>query len=294
MPSHTFFRVGDYRGSVQANRSAAAIDSAYFTSTGKATGYATYYAHNLDFIVASLMWEGRGREAVEASRELGREAAKWTPEFAPLMCGGGSGLMTVYSRFGRWNEILRAPAPDADNPFAAIPWRYARGMALAARKDVSGAEKELAELGNMLPIIEEIAAGIPVPGLGEGLIQAVRTARFHLAGKIAVAKGDPDGAARLYRQAIEAEDAIPYGEPPVWRHPVRETLGALLIGQGKAAEAEVLFREELRIHRRSGRALFGLAESLERQGKQDEAAKARREFEEAWARADEKLSLEAL
>ncbi|MCC2672163.1 MAG: hypothetical protein K0Q72_4635, partial [Armatimonadetes bacterium] len=95
MPSHTFLRLGDYRGSVQANRTAAALDSAYFTGTGKATGYAGYYAHNLDFIVASLMFEGRGKEAVEASRELSRESAKWAPEMAPLMCGGGSGLMTV-------------------------------------------------------------------------------------------------------------------------------------------------------------------------------------------------------
>lgn len=294
MPAHTFLRVGDYGSSVQANRRAAAVDAAYFNGTGKSTGYAGYYAHNLDFIVASLMFAGRSKEAVQASRDLAREAARWAPEVAGVMCGGGSGLMTVYARFGQWDEILRAPAPLPENLFGNVSWRYARGMALAARKEFAGAEKELAALAELEPAVAQVATQIPLPGLGPGLVQATRTARLHLAGKIAASRGKREEAIRLYREAIEAEDAIPYLEPPLWRHPVRETLGALLIEQGKPAEAETLFREELKIHRRSGRALFGLAESLQRQGKRDEAAAVRREMEEAWSRADVKLMLAEL
>jgi tetratricopeptide (TPR) repeat protein len=123
------------------------------------------------------------------------------------------------------------------------------------------------------------------------LVQATSTARLHLAGKLALAHGNAEEGSRLFREAIQAEDAIPYVEPPLWRHPVRETLGALLLQQGKHSQAEALFREELKAHPRSGRALFGLAESLKRQGKRDEAAAIRRQMEEAWARADVKLSL---
>jgi tetratricopeptide (TPR) repeat protein len=294
MPAHTFLRVGDYTSSAQANRRAAAVDSAYFTGTGKSTGYAGYYAHNLDFIVASLMFSGRSKEAIQASRDLAREAGRWAPEVAGVMCGGGSGLMTVYARFGKWDEILRAPAPLPENLFGGITWRYARGRALAARKDFAGAEKELAALIELEPAVAQIAEQIPLPGLGAGLVQATRTARLHLAGKIAASGGKTEEAIRLYREAVEAEDAIPYLEPPLWRHPVRETLGALLIQQGKPAEAETLFREELKLHRRSGRALFGLAECLERQGKRDEAAAVRREMDEAWSKADVKLTLAEL
>jgi tetratricopeptide (TPR) repeat protein len=218
-------------------------------------------------------------------------AAKWTPDFASLFCGSGSSIMTVYSRFGMWDEILKAPAADGANPFSAIPWRYARGMALAARNDLPGAEKELSALEALLPAGEQAAAGVPIPGFPDGLKHAWRTARFHLAGKIAAAKGAPEEAANLYRTAIENEDAIPYVEPPLWRHPVRESLGALLLKQGKSAQAEQVFRDALKVHRRSGRALFGLAEALERQGKREEASKARAEFTEAWKRADIKVVL---
>jgi len=294
MPAHTFLRVGDYSSSIQANRRAAAMDSAYFTAAGKPTPYGGYYAHNLDFIVASLMFAGRSQEAIQASRELSREAGRWAPEVAGVMCGGGTGIMAVYARFGKWDEILRAPAPLEGNLFGAVGWRYARGMALAVRKDLSGAAKELAALAELEPVVQKVSQEIVLPGLGPGLAQATRTSRLHLAGKIALASGKTDEAIRLYREAIQAEDSIPYFEPPLWRHPVRETLGALLLQQGKAAEAEALFREELKIHRRSGRALFGLAESLQRQGKRDEAATVRREMEEAWSKADVKLSLAEL
>lgn len=294
MPSHTYIRVGDYRASVAANIQAAKVDAAYFAAKGKPTNYGGYYIHNLDFIVASLLWEGRSREAIEAARELSQAAATWTPEFASLFCGTGSGIMTVYARFGMWDEILNAPAADETNPFSAIAWRYARGMALVARKDLAGAQKELAALEALLPAGKKAAAGIPIPGMPEGLAHAMETGRLHLAGKMAVARGAHEDAEKLYREAITHEDAIPYTEPPTWRHPVRESLGALLLSRGKAAEAELVFRQALKVHPRSGRPLFGLAEALERQGKRDEAQKVRRQFDEAWARADVKLTLSAL
>ncbi|MGV3719634.1 MAG: redoxin family protein [Actinomycetota bacterium] len=291
MPSHTYLRVGDYRGSIQANVRAAEVDAAYYAEKGTPTAYGGYYIHNLDFIVASMLFEGRAKESVQAARELSTVAAKWTPDFASLFCGSGSSIMTVYARFGMWDEILKAPAADESNPFSAIPWRYARGMALTARKDPAGAAKELAALEAQLPAGEKAAEGVPIPGFTEGLKHAWRTARLHLAGKIAAARGATEEAANRYRQAIEHEDAIPYVEPPLWRHPVRESLGALLLTQGKAGEAEQVFRDALKVHRRSGRALFGLTEALERQGKRVEATKVRAEFTEAWKRADVKLSL---
>ena len=39
---------------------------------------------------------------------------------------------------------------------------------------------------------------------------------------------------------------MPYGEPPTWFYPVRESLGALLLRRGDAAEAVSTFREGLR------------------------------------------------
>ena len=54
-------------------------------------------------------------------------------------------------------------------------------------------------------------------------------------------------------------------------------------------EAEALYRESLKSYRDDGWALFGLVQALDAQGKRDEAAKVRAEFQAAWARSDVKL-----
>ena len=60
------------------------------------------------------------------------------------------------------------------------------------------------------------------------------------------------------------------------------------------AEAEAVFREDLRRNRRNGRSLFGLTESLKAQGKTREAELVRREFERAWKNADTQLKVSDL
>jgi hypothetical protein len=49
--------------------------------------------------------------------------------------------------------------------------------------------------------------------------------------------------ARLRR--YRAEDDLPYDEPWGWMQPIRHALGALLVEQGRAAEAEAVYREDL-------------------------------------------------
>jgi Flp pilus assembly protein TadD len=115
-----------------------------------------------------------------------------------------------------------------------------------------------------------------------------------LTGKIAMARGDKQTGLTLLRKAAEAEDAISYNEPSDWDLPARELLGGALLMSGEYAEAEKVFRAEIAKHQRNGRALFGLVESLKRQGKDDSAHMVQREFEKAWETADTKLSVAAL
>ena len=75
---------------------------------------------------------------------------------------------------------------------------------------------------------------------------------------------------------------------------VRESLGAALPLSGKAAEAERVFRDDLVRHPRNAQSLFGLRESLVRQGKNADAEWVTRAFDEAWKDADTTLTLEAL
>ena len=93
---------------------------------------------------------------------------------------------------------------------------------------------------------------------------------------------------------MAASDKIAYDEPPVFFYPVRESLGAALLQSGNAADAERVFREDLVKHPRNARSLFGLYESLAKQGKATDAAWVKRAFDEAWKDADTQLTIEAL
>jgi tetratricopeptide (TPR) repeat protein len=293
MPSHTYIRTGDFFLAAATNRQASNVDDRYFTGVGKGTAYSGYYIHNLDFLVASHMLAGRYDEAAATSRELSAMGAKYAPEIIPLFCGGPSGIMAVYERFGKWDEILKAPAPPAENPFMTHLWHYARGMAQAARGNTAEAEKELAILDQMTPEVVKAVPEVPNPGLTEGIRQALKTAHLALAGRVAFLKKDNARAVELYRQAIREEDAIPFTEPPLWRHPVRELLGSLYLQTGRLAEAETVFREALVEQPGSGRAHFGLWKALEAQ-KKPEAAAAKAAFDKAWARATTQLTVEGL
>ena len=72
-------------------------------------------------------------------------------------------------------------------------------------------------------------------------------------------------------KAVAAEDATSYAEPADWDMPVREVLGGALLASGDNAAAEKVFRDEILRRPRNGRALFGLAESLRKQGKEGAA-----------------------
>ena len=99
-----------------------------------------------------------------------------------------------------------------------------------------------------------------------------------------------DAAIAVLGEAVTIEDGIPYNEPPVWHHPPRQILGAVLLEAGRPAEAEAVYREDLKRFRENGWSLFGLAKSLEAQQKSSEALEVKRRFETAWKRADIRLT----
>jgi TolA-binding protein len=63
-------------------------------------------------------------------------------------------------------------------------------------------------------------------------------------------------------------------------------LGALLLERGQFAEAEEVYRADLKRHPKNPWALHGLAECLAKQNKSAEAAECRSQFQTAAKRAD--------
>ena len=82
------------------------------------------------------------------------------------------------------------------------------------------------------------------------------------------------------------EDALVYDEPPGWMLPVRHALGALMMADGRAGEAEAVYRKDLLQNRNNGWALIGLQQSLIAQGRLPEAQQLEPLIQEVWAKAD--------
>jgi tetratricopeptide (TPR) repeat protein len=122
------------------------------------------------------------------------------------------------------------------------------------------------------------------------LANAVRIAERTVAAEIALARQDPDTAIAALQDAVKIEDQIPYDEPPGWHAPVRQTLGAVLLAARRPAEAELVYREELRRNPDNGWSLRGLSDSLAAQKRRDEARQTEQQFAAAWAHADVQLA----
>ncbi len=79
-----------------------------------------------------------------------------------------------------------------------------------------------------------------------------------LSARIAEARVDMPDAIASWRDAVALQDAIPYDEPPDWYYPIRESLDGAMLRAGHYAQAELVFREDLRRNPRNPRSLFGL------------------------------------
>jgi len=190
------------------------------------------------------------------------------------------------SRFGRWDDVLAEPAPADKHVYMKGLWHYARGLALAAKGQLDDADKELAE-------VKRIAAdkALDYTLLSPNTAAAVfAIAPEALAGDLAAKRKDYDAAIAHLERAVRLEDSLVYTEPEEWHYPSRQALGAVLLEAGRAKEAETVYWDDLRRHADQGWSLFGLAQALRAQGKQDQAAAIQQRFDKAWARADVKLS----
>ena len=141
---------------------------------------------------------------------------------------------------------------------------------------------------------EFLTASREVPtGAWYGLNSAARAVALAWAvldARIAEAKNEAREV-DLWRTAVAAEDALDYDEPPTWYYPVRESLGGALLRSSRFAEAERVFREDLRRNRGNQRSLFGLAEALAGQNRSADEGRVLAELRRAWGHADVKLSI---
>ena len=289
MPSHIYIRTGDYYEAAQANVEAIAVDRDYMTRSGNKGLYPMiYYHHNVHFLAAASAFKGRYADSIKSARELEASVAPQLKAMPMLEMFRPYPLMSLV-RFARWDDVLKEPKPDPSLKITTSFWHFARGSAYVALKQTANAETELAA---MRAIDQAMTDEVRLFNNPAALV--LKVGELELEGKIALARGNKQAGLDLLNKAVVAEDATDYAEPADWDLPVREVLGAILLLSGDNATAEKVFRADLERRPRNGRTLFGLAESLRRQGKDGAARTVQAEFEKAWQHADTKLTLESM
>ena len=289
MPSHIFRRLGRYADASRTNEMAIAADEDYITQCRAQGVYPlAYYPHNVHFLWDSTSMEGRSRDSIEAALKVASRIPEEAWRSMPLLQQFLVAPLFAYTRFGKWAEILKEPAPPQDVHFLRGVWHYARGLAYIATIRLEDASRELGHL-------QQIAAmdsldGLKVTFSRNGARAILEIAVEVLAGELAAAKGDFEQAIVRLLRGVLLEDNLIYMEPPDWHVPVRQSLGAVLLAAGRAAEAEAVYWQDLSHNRENGWALFGLMQSLRTQGKDEQAAVIERRFNAAWGRADVKLT----
>jgi tetratricopeptide (TPR) repeat protein len=280
MPAHIYIRTGDYQAALQTNQKAALVDQAYIKA-GAAQGIYSmmYYSHNLHFIAMAAAMNGNYLESRRGAQLLAANVGPHVKEMPPL-----GGFMTVplavEVRFHKWNEILKAPQPDAAMQTATLFWHFARGLALAGTGKLEEAEAEhkfVAEAEEKTP--PDAIFQMPINNKTKDILKIAENV---LGAKISLAKNDMDATVNQLRTAVATQDLLKYDEPEDWFYPVRENLGAALLKIGDYAGAEEVFRADLARHPRNPRSLFGLEQALKAMDKAYDAGFVRQQFDANW------------
>ena len=291
MPSHVDMRVGHYADAVAANDAAIVADARYLAAVDAAGAYRVgYVAHNEHFLWAAAAMEGRSTKALATAR------AAYPAACGPRPADRSSGILQHYYvlplytlvRFGRWREIIEETLPpDASEPYPLAIWHYALGTAFARTGRIADARRELVAVERLAsdPALESVRIKNINPARAR-----VQIAALTLAADIALAEGRAGDAIAPLREATATEDALAYDEPHLWLAPTRHALGAALLVAGQPAEAERIYREDLRHYPENGWSLVGLADAQRRQGHADAALATEARFRVAWRDADVTLA----
>jgi tetratricopeptide (TPR) repeat protein len=279
MPFHIFFRTGDYKAALAANKAAVAVDEAYIARAAPTGIYpAAYYPHNVHSLMVSAQMAGDGKAAIAAAEKLARvvtsEASQAIPWVQPIQAAP----YFAHAQFSPSATILGLADPGSDLPFVKAMWHYARGVAHAAGKNVPAARAEAEALAKLKgsDFAELVGGGVPAA-------EILELARQIVLARIALAQDRLEEARTAFEQAVAIQDQLPYSEPPHWYFPVRQSLGAVLIRLGKFEAAEEAFRTSLAKSPNNGWALFGLRELYGRSGQKSRATDIARRLDRAWA-----------
>ena len=119
------------RGCVGDEPGAAQIDVGYIAKAPSWGYYGMYLVHNYGFLAFSASMEGRSAESNRgrAIRPGGSTSRRRCSTMMPGMDFFVSEPLLAMVRFGKWQDLLAQPRPDAKYPTLTALWLHAHGLA---------------------------------------------------------------------------------------------------------------------------------------------------------------------
>ena len=298
MPAHIFVRVGDYQRAIDNNLRSLAVDKEFAQHWGDLPlpnigtyplSHKIHAGHALDFVRYAATMQGSSELAIKSAKQMAVAISQHGTPMGRMQKRVAAPWVTL-KIFGKWDEVLAIEPLKHSTPYLTGILAYVKGSAHVAKGQFEEAAQKLDE-------IHRIAAS---PDISVNRAGATATAELlalaanALEGEMKMAQGDLDGAISAFEKGVALEDTNNYTEPPDWPQSMRLYLGAALLKAGRAAEAEAVFRRDLRWHQNNGWSLFGLTQALDAQGKSAEAAATREAWTKVWSYADVTLNAPAI
>ncbi len=294
MPGHIYLRVGEYEKAIDINERSQIVDQQFAEIWGDTNfpligtyplSHKIHAPHALDFVRYANMLQGNYAQAAEA-------AARGTDDVTEDAASINRGQKRVAHNwvvdkvFGKWDNIHGSEQSHGGTPYLDGMWSYVMGSAHVAKGHLDLAEAEVANIRTQIQ-----ADNVDDTGVGPTPASHVLSLAMHaLLGEIEEAKGNLEAAIMHYGHAVEFQDNLNYTEPPDWSQSMRLYLGAALLDNGQAAEAEAVYLKDLEWNQQNGWTTFGLYQAVEAQGRTQEAIILKRQFDSLWRNADVELT----
>ena len=315
MPGHIFYRVGDYETARASFESSMNVDETYMKVQGVRVEDDWNYVHNMMYLIANLLEEGRIAEATTISAKLNAAHGQWGTSLylksARDQVVRLDEELPVVLRAGEWSRavtMLEKSAPPVEW-VNLVQLRdslldYTRGMAALQAGDVAGAAKFSAALEERVKAKATGGAASSMgamPGMHGGMSAKkdaasgpvksyVGVAALELKASVEMAQGKAADADASFAKATAAERELGYREPPFYIRPVSESRGDALMRAKRYVDAKAAYEVALKERPNSGYPLYGIAEAAAAAG---DVAGARASYEamlKAWAAADSDLA----
>ena len=202
--------------------------------------------HNLHMLLYAASMDGQGAIATMAGRD-----------YAKRVRGDTMYQVLTLLRFGRFDEILEVKTRP-ERPIPAGLWDFAQGYAYLRTGQVDMAKLYLGRVRKGAETPKAEFRDHPASRL-LGLVGDL------LEGEILREEKQLDAAIAKFESAVVQDDALEYDEPEPLPFPARHWLGAALIEAKQFADAERVYREDLKQHPRNGWSLLGLTQAIEGQ-----------------------------